>query len=189
MFVKRSLASPDAPDEHLVQAAGAGDAGALAVLVARHEPALLRLGQRVTGSASAAQDITQDVWLKLWARKDHYDPGRGQFSAWLKRVTVNRAIDWLRRARPAEDLDHHELPAPTGEQPQHLADAARTAARVRDAVEALPERQREAIRLCYYGGLTAPEAAVTLRLSPPAVEALLVRARRTLRLTLADLMP
>lgn len=187
--MKQPRALPDAPDEHLVRAVGAGDAGALAVLVARHEPALLRLGQRVTGSESAAQDITQDVWLKLWARKDHYDPRRGLFSAWLKRVTVNRAIDWLRRARPAEDLDDHDLPAPAREQPQHLADAARTAQRVRDAVEALPGRQREAILLCYYGGLTAPEAAVTLRLSAPAVEALLVRARRTLRLRLADLMP
>ena len=182
-------APADPPDELLMQRVAGGDGSALAVLVARHDATLMRAVRRFTSSAAAAQDVVQDVWLKLWTQAHRYDPTRGVLVAWLRRVAVHRAIDLRRRTRPVADLEPDTLHAPAGDAPDAHTMRAQHAARVDQALGALPARQREALTLCYHGGLTAAQAGARLGLSTKAVEALLVRARRTLRRELADLLP
>jgi RNA polymerase sigma-70 factor, ECF subfamily len=177
------------PDDALVGRIVHGDAAALALLVERHEGTLLRLGRRVTGSTAAAQDVVQEVWLKLWTRADRYEAGRGRFTAWIKRVTVHGAIDWRRRAGPIQSGERLEEPAAAEDAPDRQAALAQMRARVRDAVEMLPARQREAIAHCYFAGLTAAQTAQRMGLSVPAAEALLVRARRALRTALRESLP
>lgn len=177
---------PDPADATLAARVGHGDGAAMALLIARHEGALLRLTRRVTGNAASAHDVVQDVWLKLWTRADRYDARRGRFSAWVKRVAVHSAIDWRRRAGRSGPQDAPEPAAAEHLAPDQQATQAEIGARVRQAVAALPVRQREAVVHCYFAGLTAPQAAERMGLSLAAVEALLVRARRTLRKALRE---
>jgi RNA polymerase sigma-70 factor (ECF subfamily) len=134
----------------------------------------------MTGSRADAQDVVQDVFLRLWQRPDAWRPGQAQFSTWLYRVVVNRCLDLKRRPK-GTDLDSVEEPqAPDANAEDSLLDAERSRA-LDDAVNHLPERQRAAIVLTYTAGLRNAEAASAMDISVKAFEALLVRAKRELR--------
>ena len=168
---------------------GNGDRVAFGELVRRHLDRAVAVAQRVTGSRGDAEEIAQEAFLRVWTKAPRWRAADGEFRAahfttWLYRVVVNLGID--RRRRPVlSALEAAGDPADPAESALHTMEKAQLANRVAAAVATLPDRQRAALALCFYEGLSNREAADILALSPGAVESLLVRARRTLREALA----
>jgi RNA polymerase sigma-70 factor (ECF subfamily) len=167
-------------DAELLQAIAGGDRLAFDRLSRRHLDRAYGVAMRMTGSRADAQDVVQDVFLRLWQRPDAWRPGQAQFSTWLYRVVVNRCLDLKRRPK-GTDLDSVEEPQdPDANAEDSLLEAERNRA-LDGAVNQLPERQKAAIVLTYTAGLRNAEAASAMDISVKAFEALLVRAKRELR--------
>jgi RNA polymerase sigma factor (sigma-70 family) len=175
------------PDDELVLRAGRGDAGAVRTLVARKLPRILSLASRMLGDLSEAEDVAQETFVKAWRHAPRWRPGEARFDTWLHRVALNGCYDRLRRRRelPTADPPDQEDPGPAPDRNLHALDVGR---RVRASLQTLPPRQREAIVLCHYQELGNIEAAELMNVSVEALESLLSRARRSLRVMLADLM-
>ena len=175
------------PDEEILERVAAGDPAAIRALVARKVPRLLALAQRMLGEASEAEDVAQEAMTKAWKQAPSWRPGKAKFDTWLHRVVLNLCYDRLRRrsevatAEPPEQID-------TGPAPDRGLLAEETGQRVRRAMAALPDRQREAVALCHYQEMTNIEAAAVMGVSVDALESLLSRGRRGLRLALSDMM-
>lgn len=181
----------DSPsDEALMAAIGQGDRRAFGTLVERHSRRATALAARITLNRSDAEEVVQEAFLRAWVKAPTWRPQEGAadalFATWFRRVLVNLCID--RRRRPAtEDLDR--MPEIEDDAPS-AADrlqSKQTSRRVAEAVAELPERQRAALALCHFDGVSNIEAAAILGISVGAVESLLVRARRALKTSLADL--
>ncbi len=174
--------------DHAVMAAIAeGDEAAFARLVRDLTPALLRFARAALAvSPAEAEEVVQEVLIRLWQQAADWQPD-GRISTWAHRVTYRLCIDRLRRQRPSVAIDalEDELadPAPLpGARLIHLEDIRA----VQAAVAALPERQRAAIVLCHYQGLSQAEASAVMGLGEEAYESLLARGRRRLRARFAD---
>jgi RNA polymerase sigma-70 factor, ECF subfamily len=120
---------------------------------------------RVLGNPAAAQDVAQDVFLRLWRRPAAFDPRRGDLGAYLRIMARSRALDLWRTAqaggRAADRLKIAagcDAPRPE-DQPAPLLERDERRRAVRDALRTLPDSQREAVVLAYWGGLTAGEIA------------------------------
>lgn len=174
------------PDEELLARVADGDPASVRALVARKLPRLLSLAGRMLGDASAAEDVAQEAFLRVWKQAPRWRPGAARFDTWLHRVALNLCYDRLRRRR---ELSYAEPPDRADEAPgpERGLEAADTGRRVSAALQALPDRQREAIVLCHYQELGNIEAAAVMGVSVEAMESLLGRGRRTLRFALADL--
>jgi RNA polymerase sigma-70 factor (ECF subfamily) len=167
-------------DAQLLRAVADGDRAAFSRLSNRHLDRAFGVALRMTGNRADAEDVVQEVFLRLWQRPDAWRPGQAQFSTWLYRVVVNRCLDLKRRPKGTalDAIDEPQDPKPNAE--AHLVQAARDRA-LKDAMAQLPERQRAALTLTYTAGLKNAEAASALEISVKALEALLVRAKRELR--------
>lgn len=156
--------------------------------MARKLPRMLGLAQRMLGDAAEAEDVAQEVFLRVWKEAPRWKPGLARFDTWMHRVALNLCYDRLRRKRvtpmaePPEQID----PGPGPDRSLMAADVGR---RVQAAMMALPDRQREAVALCHYQELGNIEAAQVMDVSVEALESLLSRGRRALRQALADLQP
>lgn len=183
----------DASDDELMSRAGGGDWAAFNRLVARHLKRATLLAARMTGNAADAEEIVQEAFLRAWRKAPQWRPrgagsaaGQAAFFTWFGRVIVNLCLDRKRRPAPVplEAANDVADPAPSA----HDSVAEReTARRVAAAVAALPDRQRAALVMCYYEGVGNADAAAILGIGIGALESLLVRARRALRVALADL--
>ena len=169
----------EATDEVLMGRIRARDRVAFAALIDRYMTPAAAFAQRVVGSRSDAEDVAQEALVKVWTAAATWDPGRGRFRPWFYRVLYHAAIDHLRRRVPAGDDGLLEI-VDAADGPERRAETAATNRRVKAAVDALPERQRAAVALCYYDGLSNREAAAVMDIGVKALEALLVRARRSL---------
>ena len=169
----------DSPDELLMARVRDGDREAFREIVTRYIDRIVGLARRVVGEADA-EEVAQDVFLKLWARKDHWNPGIGSFYTWLYRVALNRCIDYTRR-RASIPIDEAEDRPDDSKNPLEVCEANETARRLREALHLLPLRQRIAITLYYHHDLTAAEVAAIMKLKVNAVESLLKRGRQKLR--------
>ncbi len=183
-------------------AAGAGDARAFEQLAARHGSWATQLATRVCGNASDAGDIVQEALLRVWMKAPSWrtepdamiDAETGEapqklarFRTWFSRILINLSIDQRRRPVHA-DLDASPEPESLGPTALDQVAATETRTRLRHALDALPERQRTALMLCQFGDTSNIEAAASMSITIGALESLLVRARRTLRADLADLL-
>jgi RNA polymerase sigma-70 factor (ECF subfamily) len=145
----------------------------------------------VLADPALAQDVGQEVFLRFWRAPDRYDAERGRFANWLMSVTRNRAVDEvrmrgrrrLREVMPAVSPD--DPPDLTAEDPLLNAqlEADRTA--VRRALRELPEEQRTALELAYFGGLTQQEIAEVLHQPLGTVKTRTRLAMKKLRVALA----
>lgn len=171
------------PDTPLVIAAGQGDMEAAAKLIDRHSGRLFAIGYRMLGDREAAEDLVQDVFFKVWKHASKWEPGRALFSTWLHRVAVNLCYDRLRKKKEdsVEDLPEPAREVSHQETAETILQRSATMEEVRAAVASLPERQRAAITLCHFEGMTNREAAEVLETTDEAVESLLARGRRKLR--------
>lgn len=173
------------PDRHDIARAAGGDNAAFARLVDRHLRRVHGLAYRALGSVAEAEDVAQDTFLRAWRQLPQWREGEALFSTWLHRVALNLANDHLRRRREQVSIDDVELHSQAPLPERQLADEQRET-RLQAALLALPERQRDALLLCHYEGMSNAEAAATLEVSVEALESLLSRARRQLRQTLID---
>lgn len=167
-------------DESLLLAIGRGDHRAFAVLMERHGAFAMTLAARMTGNAQDAEEVAQEAFLRVWSAAERWSPGGARFTTWLYRVVMNLCLDRKRRA-PMLAMDDVAEPADTA--PSGLDNCASGQARdlVAAALASLPDRQRAAVALCYYGEVSCQEAADSLEVSLAALESLLVRGRRGLR--------
>jgi RNA polymerase sigma-70 factor (ECF subfamily) len=123
---------------------------------------------RVVGDTNVAEEVAQDVFLRVWRRPEQFDLARGKFVTWLLSVTRNRSIDeqrkrgrrWRHEFRTAGDDEEDVLPSRNERDDPALATVlADERAAVRAAMEILPTEQKLAIQLAYFGGLTQQEIA------------------------------
>jgi RNA polymerase sigma-70 factor (ECF subfamily) len=171
--------SGQAVDADLLEQVVAGDRTALADVVNRYHAIVFRVAVRVFGNAAEAEDIAQEVFLKLW-RKPPDLRNKAALRPWLLQVARNLAIDRLRQVRNTSD-DGLELIEDGASAPDGRLRHAEAVEQVTNALAGLPERQRTALQLTYYEGLSNIEAAEIMQASVEAVESLLSRARRSLR--------
>jgi len=173
----------DLSDHDLMARVARGDQQAFRVLARRHAGPAHRLARRIVGNDAMAEDIVQDALLRIWVNAARWRP-QAAFRTWLYRVVVNLCLNAKRR--PAD------LPLAAAGDPAGPDDAeAALERRERDralgaAIDALPARQRAAVVLTYQEGLSNAEVAAMLDASVSGLEALLVRARRTLRAALGS---
>ena len=158
------------------------------MLVARKLPRLLALATRMLGDRTEAEDVAQETFLRIWKQAPGWREGEARFDTWLHRVVLNLCYDRLRgrREEPVDVLP--DVPDPQPE-PATRAETRSRDARVRQALAALPVRQREALVLQYYQEMSNVEAANLMGITVDALESLLARARRNLRAQLAGDSP
>ena len=154
-------------------------------LVARKLPRLLALAGRMLGDPVEAEDVAQETFVRAWKQARAWRPGAARFDTWLHRVTLNLCYDRLRRRREVVTDTPPERPD-EGPAPDRGLEARDVGDRVAAAMAKLPDRQREAIVLCHYQELSNIEAAALMGVSVEALESLLSRGRRALRVALAD---
>ncbi|MBI4081078.1 MAG: RNA polymerase sigma factor [Candidatus Lambdaproteobacteria bacterium] len=169
----------------LMRRVAAGDPQACAELVDQHLRRVTRFAYRMLGSLAEAEDLSQEVFLRLWRHAGRWEP-RARLATWLHRVAYNLCLDVLRRRRNVA-LDDVPEPADPGIGPADALLQEQIARAVEAALARLPERQRAALVLVHYEGLSGVEAAEALACSEEALESLLARGRRTLRQRLANL--
>jgi RNA polymerase sigma-70 factor (ECF subfamily) len=178
----------DVTDEDLVVRIGRGDPAAVRAFVTRKGPRMNALAYRMLGDRAEAEDVVQEVFMRVWKQAPEWRPGTARFDTWMHRVALNLCYDRLRRRREhpmAETPDQvDEGPAPDAG--LMAGDVGR---RVEAAMAGLPDRQREAIVLCHYQALTNIDAAALMEVTVEALESLLSRGRRALRASLADMRP
>lgn len=172
-------------DAALLAATADGDARAFALLVTRHSPRVLAFAQAVLRNHAEAEDVAQEVFVKLWQNAPAWQAERAQLSTWLFRVTRNAALNHMQRVRSREQAWNESVPDPAGEALETEIERTEQAQQLQAAMAALPEKQRSAMALVYGQGMRQKEAAAVMSLSLKAFEAVLVRARRQLRAQLA----
>lgn len=126
---------------------------------------------RVVQDHGAAEEITQDVFLRCWRNIDRYQPARGSFITWLLMIARRRAIDELRSKRGREwrqTISEDQLLLVDADCPP--LDSALLREDVQEALDGLPAAQREVIELIFWGGLTRKEVAEHLRVPPGTVQ-------------------
>ncbi len=168
-------------DESLMERITSGNHQAFAALVRRHTPLFFSAAYRICAKTDEAEDIVQDAFLKLWDRPEafHHDKNT-KFTTWFYRVVTNLAIDKSRKKKPMapqEALEALSDQAPLAETAMQEHERAQA---LEQAIQALPERQKLALNLCFYEGLSNKEAADILGVGLKALESLLVRAKKTL---------
>ena len=181
----------DGSDEQLIQALAQKDENALKILVERYSPLIYRFSVRYTGDESLAEDVVQEVFLRLFLHAKKYTAGRS-FKTWLFTIVRNVSIDLARpySHRKSSSLYLGGYPAREDFSPELIVNGSptqedRVAARERhhmlvELVGELPEKQRSAIILKYYEDMSTKEIAVVLGKSVSSVESLLARAKQNL---------
>jgi len=159
----------DADDAHLCSLAASGDGRALEVLYDRYSRIVMSFATRMLYDPAAAEELTQEVFFRAWKQAGTYASSRGTFATWLLSITLNMAIDELRKRQRRPQRADSEDPIATmanvvdGDRPvDEHAWLGLLREEVRDALAALPENQRTPIELAYFGGLTQREVAEAL---------------------------
>ncbi len=168
-----------------LQAIAAGDASAFRVVVARHLPHLLATARRILRDDAEAEDVAQDALVRLWRSAKSLELGPGGLKPWLRRVVSNLCIDRIRAGRRVSVVDKVPEQIEAASQLRSI-DERELASRVDEVIKTLPERQRLALTLFHYDGLSQIEVGTILGISDEAVESLLARARRSLKTALKN---
>ncbi len=155
-------------DDELMDRLGGRDLAAFEALYDRYGDLVYSVCLRVVGDTYIAEDVTQDVFVRVWRRPEQFDLRRGKFVTWLLSVARNRSIDHRRsqsrrmrhEALPSLDEEEDVLPSEDArDDPALQTVLADERAAVRKALEVLPPEQKLAIQLAYFGGLTQQEVA------------------------------
>ncbi len=174
-------------DENLALLIGKGDQAAFRTLMERHINMHISFAERMMGSREEAEDIVQDAFTKLWIHAEKFDPGRAKFSTWFYRIVMNRCLDKKRKKTPVSLPENFEIPDDRENPLESLATAQRQR-QVLKALGEIPGRQRAAITMCYFEGITNREAAKILNLNIKALESLLCRGRKNLKSLLEGML-
>ena len=159
---------------------------ALGELVRRHQQNIQALAYRTLGSWDFAEDVAQEVFLRVYHSAGKYQP-KAKVSTWLYRIAVNLCLDAMRRSKRAPAALSKDADLPVRSVPDPL-EASERVEIIRQAVSDLPDRQKTVLNLHRYEGLSHRDIAEVTGWSQPAVESLLVRAYANLRKSLSKLM-
>jgi len=191
-------------DHELMQRFQEGDDSAFEVLVHKYQGLVLALVRRYLGSRYAGvDDVGQQVFVRIYRARHTYEP-RALVKTWIYSITVNACLNEIRTLKSAkhrrvgsftavfgdgdDDGRGPGVPDPHGEAPEAHLEEGEVAARVRGAVDRLPEQQRLALVLSRFHHCSYEEVAASMQTSVPAVKSLLTRARDNLRKMLSDLV-
>ena len=159
-------------DEELMQRLLHKDKRAFEAIFDRYGDLVYSTSLRVLRDAHLAQDVSQEIFVRLWRKPESYVAERGRFLTWLISVTRNRAVDEirsrgrrLRHETASPEEQEREIPAGEANDPALNAQLAEQARTVRTALAELPPEQRQVIELAYFGGLTQQE--ISDRLDQP----------------------
>jgi len=179
----------------LIQRCAAGDDSAFAELVAEHQRMVVQLAMNLLGDRAEAMNLSQDVFIRVFRRIGQFR-GQSALRTWIYRIAVNQARNrhrfWRRRRRSDQvSLDAHveahgdfQCGAETG--PDRILAQKELAARLKDALDALPFDQRTVVVLREVDGLSYDEIAFSLGVAVGTVKSRLTRARQTLRAGLQE---
>lgn len=157
-----------AADAALLQHISRGQEAALAELYDRYGRLVYSLAYGVIGTSQAAEEITLDVFTRVWEKGHTYDASKSQVSTWLTRLARNRAIDVLRReqVRPEKDSVSWEevtaVPLTDSQNPETQTALLMQREQVHQALASLPDDQQQVLALAYFGGLSHSEIAAHL---------------------------
>jgi len=159
----------DLDDEELMQHLAYQDMSAFRALYSRYGNLVYSVALRVVRDPQVAEDMSQEIFLRLWRKPESYAATRGKFGTWLTSVTRNRAVDEIRSrnrryrhetASPEEQ--ERDFAGPENDDPALRAEVSDQRSLIRIALQGLPKEQRETIELAYFGGLTQQEIAERL---------------------------
>lgn len=161
-----NMALADHEDTTVIRAMRSGDLAALKVLYRRYGEVVYRLALRILGNAHEAEDLTQEVFLTFWRTKT-YDPARGSVVAFLLTMTRSRSINRLNQVKSKQKLlqrwQHNQSPnAPNA--PLENASLTELSHHVSEALQALPDSQRQVLEMAYYDGLSQSEITEQLKI-------------------------
>jgi len=183
-----SDANAEASDEVLMTRVKQGDQVAFSNLLARHAGSIHQYLYRLCQNSADTEDLLQETFLRLWRNAEQWQPGRVQLTTWLHRIARNLSIDNFRASTRRPQTDLRVTPVLDPESPElpqdQLLMQQRRHLELAECIAQLPERQRSALLLCQYQGMTNRQAAEVLDVSVDALESLLARARRRLRVLL-----
>jgi len=183
--ISRSGSGETEDEGALLAGVAAGEAQAFRSLVDRHLPTVLAIARRMLRDDAEAEDVAQETLLRLWRNAAGLELGDGGVRPWLRRVAANLCIDRVRAQRNTSLGDALPEEVEPAVQVTRLAERE-LGRRVDAALKALPERQRLALTLFHYEGMSQIEVGEAMGISDEAVESLLARARRTLKAALRD---
>ena len=182
------------PDVRLMLQVREGNAGAFELLVEKHQTRLVSLLKQMVGNRSQAEDLAQEVFMRVYRARERYIPA-AKFTTWLYTITQNVASNSLRKSSRRKEVNL--INSPSGSMPIRPLDSlakdrsslmpTRLAAQkemgqiIEDAIQGLGHRQRMAMLLSKYEGMSYQEIATTMELTTQAVKSLLSRARANLR--------
>jgi RNA polymerase sigma factor (sigma-70 family) len=187
--VQRDVAPNDREDAALVARVARGDADALGELYAKHGRVAFVVAHRVVDSAEAAEEVVQDAFQAVWRSARSYASDRGSVRTWLLTIARNAAIDWRRgkgsrMQRDAPLKVAEELPG--DERVDERVTIRLRDGRVRAAVLALPDEQRQVLDLAFWGGLSQSEISARTGIPLGTVKSRVRLAMAKLRDGLAD---
>jgi RNA polymerase sigma-70 factor, ECF subfamily len=167
-YIMWTMKKGDVDDEGLIGLIAERDTDAVRVLYERYGRLVYGLALQVVGDAAAAEEVCQDVFMRVWEKSATYRSDRGKVVTWLARITRNRAIDVLRSQRsrgigleqPGDEPA--VLPDAEGEDPGDRLWQSFREQEVREAVASLPHDQRHALTLAFFKGMTHSEIAQAL---------------------------
>lgn len=175
-------------DEELVGRLAQGDLSALETLYGRYARPVFSLALRILGDSADAEEVTQDVFERVWRHAPTFDAQRGRFGTWLMSMTHHVAIDKVRkRQRRPQTVQGEAAERVTLVLPDPVADVSESTLRnieaqqVRRALHSLPPSQQQAIELAYFGGLSHLEIAAALGDPLGTVKARIRRGMERLR--------
>ena len=178
----------DFPDEALLALAAHEDEGALAELYDRYGRPAYGLALRIVRDPALAEDAVQEAFLTLWRTAKSFRSDRARPSTWILTLVHRRAVDLVRReerrrAAPLETSEEPEAYGPATDEEIELTDRRRI---VQEALRQLPDDQREALELAYYGGLTQSELAERLSVPLGTIKSRMFTGLRRLHDLLAE---
>lgn len=175
----------DAPDEALLALYANGDRDAARLLMHRLTPRIFRQAYRMLRDQSEAEDVTQEAMLRLWKIAPEWRQDEAKVTTWLYRIVANLCTDRLRKRRPNDSLDQVAEPEDGADSVAESMQKKTRSDALSDALDQLPERQKQAVVLRHLDELSNPEIAKIMDVGVGAVENLITRGKRALANVLA----
>lgn len=173
-------------DESLMQRVSDGDHRAFASLVRKHTNRFYSLAYRTLANKEEAEDVVQEAFLKLWHDPHKWNPKkRTRFTTWFYRVVLNMCIDVQRKPSFSNTDQLPEVLSSNIEKQDDALIRKQKERALEKAIQLLPEKQKNALNLCFYEGVSNKEAADILGVGIKALESLLIRAKSGVKDTLA----
>ena len=170
---------PGELDIGLLRRLARGDQRALGELYDSHGPRLMGIAIRMLGSREDAEDLLHDVFVEVWKKAGDYDPSRGTVRTWIAMRVRSRCLDRLRARKHTEEVEERHL----GTEEMNLS---LDGPKLDDALQTLPDGQREVVCMVYIDGLSGPEVASALSIPLGTVKSRLAAGLGKLRTQLTE---